>query len=73
MISCTALRSTVVLSAGLLVSGILLLLLAETTGLPVPTAHLALLAVFGGVLTLALAFVIAVMPGTRHALDNCEH
>ena len=73
MISCTTLRSTVVLSAGLLLSGIILLLIAETAGLPVPTAHLALLAVLGGALTLALAFVVAIMPATRRHLDNCEH
>jgi hypothetical protein len=40
MISFTTLRSTVVLSAGLLLSGVLLLLIAESAGLPVPTAHL---------------------------------
>jgi phosphate/sulfate permease len=73
MISCTTLRSTVVLSAGLFLSGILLLLIAETTGLPVPTAHLALFAVLGGALALALTFIVAVMPGIRHHFDNCEH
>ncbi|QVL48590.1 MAG: hypothetical protein KFB96_23920 [Thiocapsa sp.] len=73
MISCTTLRSTVLLSAGLLLSGVLLLLLAETAGLPVPTAHLALLAVLGGAVTLAFSFALAVLPWSRHYFDNCEH
>jgi phosphate/sulfate permease len=73
MISCATLRSTVVLSAGLLLSGVLLLLIAESTGLPVPTAHLALLAVLGGAVTLALSFTLAVVPWSRHYFDNCEH
>lgn len=62
MISRTTLRSTVVLSAGLLLSGILLPLIAETAGLPVPTAHLALLAVLGGAVTLGFGFALAVSP-----------
>ncbi len=73
MISCTTLRSTVVLSAGLLLSGILLLGIAESAALPVPTAHLALLAVLGGVVTLGFAFSLAVLPWSRHYFDNCEH
>jgi hypothetical protein len=39
----------------------------------VPTAHLALFAVLGGALALALTFIVAVMPGIRHHFDNCEH
>ncbi|UHD15399.1 hypothetical protein [Thiocapsa bogorovii] len=73
MISCTTLRSTVVFSAGLLVSGVLLLLVAETAGLPVPTAHLALLAVLGGAVTLGVGFALAIFPWSRHHFDNCEH
>ena len=73
MISCTALRSTVVLSATLLLGGILLLAIAETAGLPIPTAHLALFAVLGGAGTLAAALFFAILPGTRHRFDNCEH
>ncbi|RKT45136.1 hypothetical protein [Thiocapsa rosea] len=73
MISCTTLRSTVVLSAGLLLSGILLLGLAQSAALPVPTAHLALLAVLGGAVTLGFAFALAVSPWSRHYFDNCEH
>jgi uncharacterized membrane protein len=73
MISCRTLRSTVVLSAGLLLSGFLLLIIAETAGLPVPTAHLALLAVLGGAVMLGLGFALAMSPWSRHHFDNCEH
>jgi hypothetical protein len=73
MISCQSLRSSVMLSAALLVGGLLLLLIAETSGLAVPTAHLALLSVLAGVATLAVAFTVAVLPWTHAALNNCEH
>lgn len=73
MITCHTMRAAVILSATLFVSGTLLLLLAETTGLMVPTAHTALLLVFTGVLTLAIAFAIAVLPGNAQRLSNCLH
>lgn len=73
MISCTMLRSSVALSAVLLLSGMLLLLIAETTGLPVPTAHVALFAVLGGAATLGAVLILAILPGAGVRLDNCLH
>jgi hypothetical protein len=73
MISCAMIRSTVILSAGLFLSGLLLLLVAETTGLAVPTAHIALLAVLGGALTLAAASILAILPNSGRNLHNCQH
>jgi hypothetical protein len=66
-------RSFVALSGALLLSGMLLLLIAETTGLSVPTAHIALLTVLGGAATLAAAFILAILPGAGRRLENCRH
>jgi hypothetical protein len=73
MITCTTMRSVVILSFGLLVLGILLLLVAETTGLAVPVAHAALMLALGAALTLAVAFLIAIWPGNDARLRECQH
>jgi hypothetical protein len=73
MITCTTMRSAVLLSFGLLVSGMLFLLVAETTGLAVPVAHAALVLALGAALTLAIAFLIAVWPGSEARLRECQH
>ena len=73
MITCTTMRSAVLLSLGLLVSGILFLLVARTTGLAVPVAHAALVLTLGAALTLAIAFLIAVWPGSEARLRECQH
>jgi hypothetical protein len=66
-------RSAVILSASLLASGLLLLVLAELTGLAVPAGYLALYLVLGGAATLAAAFLIAIWPGNARRLSECEH
>ena len=73
MITCTTMRSAVILSFGLLASGILLLLVAETTGLAVPLAHASLTLALGAALTLAVAFLIALWPGSEARLRECQH
>jgi hypothetical protein len=73
MSACSTLRATIILSGALFLSGILLLLIAEATGVAIPTAHLALLAVLTGAATLAAAVVLALLPGARFDLHNCEH
>jgi len=65
-------RSTVLLSLGLLVAGALLLL-ERTTGFGVGAAYAALWLVLGGAGTLAAAVVIAVWPGNQARLDGCRH
>lgn len=73
MITCTTMRSAVTLSFGLLATGILMLLVAETTGLAVPIAHTALVLALGAALTLAVAFLIAIWPGSEARLRKCQH
>jgi hypothetical protein len=66
-------RSAVILSFVLLVSGILLLLVAETSGVAVPVAHASLALALGAALTLAIAFLIALWPGSEARLRGCQH
>lgn len=73
MITCTTMRSAVILSFTLLASGILLFLVAEVGGLAVPAAHLALALALGAALTLAVAFLIAIWPGSEARLRECQH
>lgn len=73
MITCTTMRSAVILSFSLLVSGILLLLVAETTELAVPLAHVSLALALGAALTLAVAFLIGLWPGSEARLRECQH
>ncbi|MBK1723409.1 hypothetical protein [Thiocystis violacea] len=73
MTSCSTMRVAVTLSATLLASGILLLLVAETSGLMIPMAHIALLMVLAGAAVLGFAFLFAVLPGGGHRLNNCQH
>jgi len=73
VITCTTMRSAVILSFGLLASGILVFLVAETTGVAVPTAHAALVLALGAALTLVVAFLIAIWPGSDARLRECQH
>ena len=73
MITCTTMRTTVLLSASLFLGGLLMLVLAEVTGVAVPTAHLALALTLGGALTLLLALGIALWPGNGARLSGCQH
>lgn len=73
MITCSTMRSAVILSFGLLISGGLSLLVAETTALAVPAAQAALVLALGSALTLAVAFLIVVWPGNEARLRECQH
>jgi hypothetical protein len=67
MLSCTAMRTLVLVSAGLLVSGTLLLLFVEATGWLLGVAPLALPLVLSGPVLLGAALFIAFLPGhSRH-------
>lgn len=73
LMSCTTMRSAVILSFSLLSLGILLLLISELTGQAVPTAHAALLLTLGAPLALVVAFLLAIWPGARTRLSECQH
>jgi len=73
VITCTTMRSAVLLSFGLFASGILMLLVAQATALPVPMAHAALTLTLGAALTLATALLIAIWPGNEARLRECQH
>jgi hypothetical protein len=63
----------VLVSALLLVLGLVLGVVAETTPWVIPTTHLALLFVLGGAAVLAITFLASLIPGTAKHLINCQH
>lgn len=73
MLNCKRLRTAVLLSASLLVLGLLLELIAQLTALAIPATHLALLSVLSSVLVLALTFLASLLPGTARRLSKCQH
>ena len=68
-----AMRFVAILSGLLFVSGVSLLLLAEVLGRVLPAAHAALLLMLAAVLTLGVAFVLALWPVKRGRLTKCVH
>jgi len=73
MLNCKRLRTAVLLSAFLLVIGLLLELVAQLTAFAIPTTHLALLSVLSAILILALTFLASLLPGTAERLNECRH
>jgi hypothetical protein len=75
MNACKTLRSAVLISVGLLASGLLVLGLSEwvSTALPMaaPAAYLALWLVLGAIVTLIAALAVAAWPG--QSLEGCIH
>jgi len=70
---CSAMRSAAILSGALFVGALSLLLLAEALGLVLPAAHAALLLMLAAVLTLGVAFVLALWPVKRGRLGERIH
>jgi hypothetical protein len=73
MLTCKRLRSAVLVSALLLVLGLILETIAETTPWVIPTTHLALLSVLTGAGVLAVTFLVSLLPGTARRLAECQH
>ena len=73
MLTCKRLRSAVLVSALLLVLGLILVAIAETTPWVIPTTHLALLSVLSGAAVLAATFLASLLPGTARRLAECQH
>lgn len=73
MLTCRSLRATVMLSAALLSSGMLLGLAVLAHLLPAPMAQLSLLLVLSAALLLGLTFLVALIPGVAHRLEGCRH
>lgn len=63
LLSCTAMRTLVLVSAGLLASGTLLLVFIEATGWLLGIAPFALPLVLSGPILLGVALLIAFLPG----------
>jgi hypothetical protein len=73
MLNCSSMRAAVILSAALLMLGVLLGLVAVTTPFVVPASQLSLLLVLAGAAVLAATFLAALLPGVARRLDECQH
>ena len=73
MLNCSSMRAAVILSAALLMLGVLLGLVAVTTPFVVPASQLSLLLVLAGAAVLAATFLAALLPGVARRLDKCQH
>jgi hypothetical protein len=73
MLSCSSMRVAVILSATLLILGVLLGLVALTTPLVVPASQFSLLLVLAGAVVLTATFLAALLPGVSRRLDECQH
>jgi hypothetical protein len=56
-----------------MVLGLVLEVVAEATGLVVPTSHLALFAVLAAAMVLAAITVVSLIPGASRRLAECQH
>jgi len=66
-------RTAVLLSVLMLVTGLVMETFAQTTLLAIPTSHLALLLVLAAALVLGLTFLASLLPGTAERLRECQH
>lgn len=79
MLTCKRLRTAVLLSAILLVAGLVLETLAQTVTFTAPTDNLALLSafsafsVFSALGVLAVTFLASLLPGNAARLNECQH
>jgi ABC-type Na+ efflux pump permease subunit len=73
MLTCKRLRSAVIVSALLLVAGLVLETVAQVTGFAVPTSHLALFAVLGAAGVLGITFLASLLPVNARRLRECQH
>lgn len=73
MLTCKRMRNAVLLSAFLLVVGLVLQTLVETLPVAVPATYLALMLVLAAALVLALTLLASWTPGTSERLRECWH
>lgn len=73
MFSCKTMRTAVLVSLGLLVSGLLLEFTAQTAVFAPPLNYLAIFAVLSAAVILAVVFILALIPPIARRLDGCQH
>lgn len=73
MLNCKRLRSAVILSALLLVAGLILETLAQVTGFAVPTTHLALFSVLAAAGVLGFVFLASLLPVNARRHRECQY
>ena len=72
MCTCKLMRSAVIASAVLLVSGVLMEILAQTTPFAVTANVFAVLAVLASPAIMLVAFVVGLLPARLTQLDECQ-
>jgi hypothetical protein len=70
--TCKLMRSAVIASAVLLVSGVLMEILAQTTPFAVTANVFAVLAVLASPAIMLVAFVVGLLPARLTQLDECQ-
>jgi hypothetical protein len=73
MLTCERMRTAVILSALLLVFGLLLAALARAIPILAPAAQIALFLVLAAMFVLGLTFLASLFPGTAERLKECIH
>jgi len=73
MSTCNRMRSAVVLSAFLLVFGLLLAVLAQGVPFVVTLSQIALFLVLTAAVVLAVTFLASLFPGAAERLKECRH
>jgi hypothetical protein len=73
MLNCSSMRAAVILSASLLMLGVLLGIVAVSTPWIVPASQLSLLLVLAGAGVLTVTFLASLLPGVARRLDECQH
>jgi hypothetical protein len=66
-------RTAVLLSAILLVAGVVLEILAQVSAFPLVASYSALFAVLSAVLVLLATTLANLLPGTAQRLSECQH
>jgi hypothetical protein len=73
MLTCKRMRTAVILSALLLLLGVVLKMLVDASLLAGPMSHLAWLVMLAAAAILALTFLASLLPGSGKSLKECLH
>jgi hypothetical protein len=71
--TCKLMRSAVLVSAALLVMGVAMEVLAQTTSFAITANVVAIVAVLASPAVMLVAFVVGLLPARLTHLDECQH
>lgn len=73
MLTCARLRTSVLTSGALLVTGIVLGGIGQVPIVSIPCCYLSLFSILAGVALLVLTFLISLLPSEARRLNECQH